>query len=175
MHSYHEGQIVVDITDNDYIVDRDKIRILNALKDEFRFIDWQSLGYDSYEELFIDLEELGMNSYLFSDMKKYIDSMKKILIEHYINGLQLVFRLTENGTDEKGNKFSEDMKFFNEDLIAVQSCIEYMHRPYFRENHNRPYENYSLREKILHKMYLTKKEMTDMNLRIKTMPQGLGI
>ena len=39
IHSYLDGEIIVDITENDFMFDRDKIGILTALKEEFNFID----------------------------------------------------------------------------------------------------------------------------------------
>ena len=48
----------------------------------------------------------------------------------------------------------EDMGFSTDDLIELQSCFEYMHRPYYSENHNKCYDDYSIREKILQKTLL---------------------
>jgi len=159
IHSYSDGEIIVDITENDFIVDRDKIGILTALKEEFNFIDWEVLGYNSKDELFEELEEFGINTSMFADLKKYIDKMKLALVEFYVEGVKRICRLN---TDEE----MEDMGFNTEDLIELQSCFEYMHRPYYSENHNKCYDDYSIREKILQKTFLTKKNLIDAKLQM---------
>ena len=157
MHSFTNNQIVVDLTENDYMVKRDKIDILIALKHEFNFIDYEILGFNSAEELFDELQSCGFTDKLFGELKVYIDSMKKILVEHYINGLNVAFRMGEEGKD--------DMMFQTEALIEAQACIEFMHTPYYPENRSSSWNAYSLREKILQKTFLTKKNMVDIKMQ----------
>lgn len=163
MHSYFDGQIVVDATENEYMFQRDKKDILFALKQEFNFIDYEILGFNSAEELFDTLQEMGFTDKLFGELKLYIDSIKKILIEHYVNGLNLAFRM--------GEECKDDMMFSTDALIETQACIEFMHTPYYAENKNRSWNDYSLREKVLQKTFLTKKNMVDIKLQSMNIPK----
>jgi hypothetical protein len=163
MHSYFDKQIVVDMTENDYMYARDKKDILSALKHEFNFIDYEILGFESAEELFDTLQEWGFTDILFRDLKVYIDSIKKILVEHYVNGLNVAFRMGEEGKD--------NMMFSTEALIEAQACIEFMHTPYYPENKNVSWNEFSIREKVLQKTFLTKKNMVDIKLQSMNIPK----
>jgi hypothetical protein len=93
----------------------------------------------------------------------YIDSIKKILVEHYVNGLNVAFRMGEEGKD--------NMMFSTEALIEAQACIEFMHTPYYPENKNVSWNEFSIREKVLQKTFLTKKNMVDIKLQSMNIPK----
>lgn len=163
MHSFYDGGIMIDITENDCLLQRDKNDILCSLKTEFNFIDYEILGYNSAEELFDELQSCGFTDTLFRDLKIYIDSMKTILIQHYVNGINVAFRM--------GDECKEDMLFSTEALIETQACIEYMHTPYYPENKDKSWNEFSLREKILQKTFLTKKNMVNIKLQSLNVPK----
>lgn len=154
---------MLDLTENECMLKRDKTDILNAVKHEFNFIDYVILGYENSEELFKDLQELGFTDKLFGELKLYVDSIKKVLLEFYTNGLNKAFRIGDEGKD--------DLIFGTEALIEAQACIEFMHRPYYPENKDKSWNEYSLREKILQKTFLTKKNMVNIKLQSMNIPK----